>query len=578
MTRSVTESQGSEEFSREMQVNLNRDEVLDHLEALSSNQGSMYVHVGTGALRYIPRSDFKPVDWTVVKLDLSANQIEFDVPSSEGRVQKTARSVLKATSKALNTHCDKIKQDHGLDHFPTLAETQEILKQTKIEQMFEKMSLHDDRLQLASDEIETIRCCFANSLEGLDGIGSLEELAKVLTACARERLEAFEPLEQEEIKAIYNVLNMEQVKAYYELDASNEYHPTVVFKYLYEAVIAFEADPDKAKVSTAPGGEFLGVNGSYFLQNQQGERLWIFKPANEEKEGMMAGVPAGQGAKREHIACLLNHHMGYGIPYTAYVRIGGQEGSAQRFVQNCKGIINLQTMPDKAGILPRLTAASLQASLVFDMRFNNWDRHMGNLMFRLSADDLNVVMIDHGCILSTSVDDMPKFEQLSMPQMHAEMDHSLEVLFSEETERKDVEILRKHQIPEEAIARMKNATLVFRQAYEISATMRMSGRPEVGCYDVGLLVLKQSELLWSEAGVSKMQSQLEEVVPAKEAVVAHKVPLRRAKSMQKRNAMARDKGESIFLKLMYGSDQNDQIQEISWEQSILGSCANNKKV
>jgi hypothetical protein len=157
-----------------------------------------------------------------------------------------------------------------------------------------------------------------------------------------------------------------------------------------------------------------GEGGSYFLRNDQGRLLAVFKPKNEDafsttnpklqgRQPLEAnrGVQAGETAIREVAAFLLDHENFVGIPLTLLVRVyhpyfqGPVEGSLQLFVPHDCASWDLGP-----GLFDLL---DVQKIALLDLRFLNTDRHGGNILVRRDDSPLinpgkkcKLVAIDHG--------------------------------------------------------------------------------------------------------------------------------------------------------------------------------------
>lgn len=391
----------------------------------------------------------------------------------------------------------------------------------------------------------------------------LREKAEEVFTYAATRLQSPEPLDEAEIEQIHQLLFQPELEALSERE-QDFYHPARVFEILMKGVAGLRADA-AAKLSTEDEGR-RGVNGSYFIKSPQGEALLLFKPEEEESSAYDPAVPKGAAAKREHVACLLNYDRIYPIPYTAYVRLGGQVGSVQLFEKDCQPLTLLSEQD-----YSRLPSRPFQASLIFDMRFGNLDRHLGNLLCR----GKELFMIDHGaCMAGACVPekDFPlKLMQLVYPQMGEAWDEGLMQAISEMDIEKDRDIMLAHGMPERAIRRMENVSTFLKQAHVISLESRAEGISIVA-YDVGLLVLKNSETFEDAKKTDVLVGFLNQVILCKkafadpESVTSGKVFLARRQFVKVHPGYS-----DLLVSCLYGAQRGDDSpSRIDFEDSILG--------
>jgi len=167
-----------------------------------------------------------------------------------------------------------------------------------------------------------------------------------------------------------------------------------------------------------------GVNGTYFLKNVMGEKLAVFKPADEEghsinnpkadasSETDLEGIVTGECFKREWIASVLDEdedHF-YGVPDTTIVKIccrqftsGSREqladgswvyskiGSFQQYIAH-------DGSAEDVGV-SQFPVKEVHKIGILDLRIFNMDRHDGNILFKRNPNnpkDCTLIPIDHG--------------------------------------------------------------------------------------------------------------------------------------------------------------------------------------
>lgn len=517
----------------------------------------IYINTATGALKKIPPSDETGIlsltesrQWKQIKVHQSEGKLTFDTKSLEG-LNEISQTVLiqsfKAEAFSEVTH-DAVSSDRAFI------------------------------LQLCNQ-------CFGDEAASEISKGStLQEIAERIFEHTNNKLCSPVAIHTQEIKDIYRLLFETSLSPYANRETADDYHPATVIKNLAEAVKALEVLGKEARISTGreEEGKFGGVNGSYFITDISHNKLWVFKPENEEKEGVAVGIHAGESAKREHLACVLNYddHV-YPIPYTAYVELEGKIGSVQLFQNNCVGLSVLLTS-ESSQSSSELSKKQLQESLVFDIRFGNLDRHLGNLLvFRgeesEEAHASSVVMIDQGLCLSDSPEDPLKLEDLGLSQMSESWDPNYAQRVLNVDIEKDARILGEHGIPPETINRMKRATIFLQRALEVSNANQERGF-SITPYDVGLIALKNSRAFWSDEGLEKALALLNAIIPSKE--IAQKSKFSHAKMLMERKkfVVAHPEMSDIEVSCIFGCAQNDESSKrIDWSDSIIGKYTTSNK-
>ncbi len=344
-----------------------------------------------------------------------------------------------------------------------------------------------------------------SELEVLQTAISKDQAAELIFLFARKTLEAPEPLEEDSIKAIYRLLFESPLADISMKNISNIDHPANIFFNLFDTIEAITINPEKAKEKTMLGSDFDGVNGSYYLKGKSdlGKNLWVFKPENEEKnfktqELYKKGIKPGQAAKREHVAYLLNYHQMYHIPFTAYVKIKGQVASIQAYQDNCKKLAYIYDWP-----LELIPPYDFQAIVIYDLRFGNTDRHDGNILCKFEYGEEgfqtkanikqfeNIFAIDHGFSMSNSFEDDILIEMTALRQLEENVEDSLKNHILNIDINKDSELMKKHQIGNEATEWMEFATQCLQLAIKFSEENKQSFGVEVSLANIALLLIRE---------------------------------------------------------------------------------------
>lgn len=421
---------------------------------------------------------------------------------------------------------------------------------------------------------ESIKDCFGiTAYEKINSKTSDNEIIQLIFDFAKQRLANPLPLDENEITKIYHLL-FETNLTHFSEKEQDPYHPAKVFHTLMECVKGFQKNGSEAKKTTGEGNTFSGVNGSYFILNETGKKMMVFKPENEEKEGIAKGIKAGEGAKREHLACVLNYDRIFPIPFTCYVQFQGQNGSGQIFLNNSRPLNLLRFSPDMEKYTDTLPKRDLQASLVFDILFENLDRHLGNLMCRLESEDgipQETFMIDHGLCIPALSGDSLKIEQLGLPQMKESWDESLVKFLLNFDIDKTCQLMEKHGIHEEAIKRTRRAANFLQEGLKIVKASE-EGMLNLSLYDLGLIVLKNQDHLWTDTDAEKLLKLITFIPPLKQKIV-NENPSKAKMTLMRRNFVKEHpEFNDTQISCLFGASPQDETQErIDWSISILGT-------
>lgn len=379
------------------------------------------------------------------------------------------------------------------------------------------------------------------------------------------RLMLKDPLNEIEIKTLFRSLSSMDTRYLFETNFAGGFESILTLYRLNDLVNWFEAFPIREIKKCTAGEGRGGVNGSYFLCNTFGEPEWVFKPQDEEASDLMLGVCAGEGAKREHLASALNREGFYPIPLTLFVSLNGQVGSLQHYIKSSKTLHEIMTSEHSSDLVRVIGKDAIHASLIFDMRFNNWDRHLGNLLF----GEGNTYMIDHGACMTTSRDDPPKMEQLSLPQSHEgwgqkSLDY-LQCLDSRIIAR-DAAIMKEHGVGQRAIDRMINGTiLLVRSVIQASED---KGIELFSPYDIGFFFLREYSRVW-EGDLESSLAFFREVIAEKRKF---SVGMSKVAIIKARRAYEKQQTNPRLVELLYGVEIGSDAgpDQIDWGHSILG--------
>jgi hypothetical protein len=193
-----------------------------------------------------------------------------------------------------------------------------------------------------------------------------------------------------------------------------------------------------------------GLGGTYFINNEKGRSIAVFKPRDEEAlapnnpkahagaclgaPGMKAGVLVGEAALNEYATYLLDQWaepaLRAGVCATGIVRFAHSmffsaeedQGSVFRQVKDKVG--SFQLFADHECTAEDYSYSCFSGDAVhriamLDIRLCNTDRHTGNILVKHqrhpSGDRLSLIPIDHGFALPAEVGDAT-FDWVYWPQ------------------------------------------------------------------------------------------------------------------------------------------------------------------
>ncbi|MCB1119045.1 MAG: hypothetical protein KDK65_03710 [Chlamydiia bacterium] len=288
----------------------------------------------------------------------------------------------------------------------------------------------------------------------------------------------FEPLSEKEILLWDAEITVKAL----QLDPDD---PVAVIHDLAQAILALDQG------GMVPIGE-PGYNSTFFLRDTNGNVLWVFKPEDGES-AVCEGIQVGGGARREHVASLLNYHHRYPIPFTAYVSLNGRVGSVQRFQNGCQTLSEIRDQIPGARHKVQLPLKALQGLTLFDLRFGNCDRNSANILCHKSMSN-DLVMdqlfgIDHGSSMSSLASDPLLMDYLNIASVFlAPMDHDLVTFIRAIDVEKDGKIMLDHGIGEEAVKLMKQSTALLQAAVALSERSRNMGRATLSLAEIAHII------------------------------------------------------------------------------------------
>jgi len=258
-----------------------------------------------------------------------------------------------------------------------------------------------------------------------------------------------------------------------------------------------------------------GLGGTYFLKDQDGASIAVFKPRDEEPMalnnpkvhagegkgmGLKEGVLVGDASLNEYAAFLVDQAsssaLQAGVCPTALVRVANsvffsakeRRNSAFRVIKDKVGSFQLFAKHDctSEDMGPsKFPANQVHRIAVLDIRLCNTDRHSGNILVReRDGRDVQLIPIDHGYALPGEVGGAT-FEWLSWP--------AAKLPFSAEMRRDildidldSVEAALRRRLPalrEECLVTLRTCTALLQAGVEAGLT----------AYDIGSMMTRPEE-------------------------------------------------------------------------------------
>jgi len=212
-----------------------------------------------------------------------------------------------------------------------------------------------------------------------------------------------------------------------------------------------------------------GIGGTYFIQNEQGQKLAVFKPTDEEPGAEFNPkdpqpnplLPPGGGSIREVAAYILDNgfagvpetYLISGIQHCAFNSPQPKSGSLQRYIENIE---------DHEMSSSFFAVEDVHKMGILDIRLVNMDRNSENYLI-LNSVNPKLVPIDHSYILPPSLSFVwfawLYWKQAKQPfsKEHLNYIENLDI-------RRDSEILARLGFEPESIRTMKISTTLLKIA------------------------------------------------------------------------------------------------------------------
>jgi hypothetical protein len=212
-----------------------------------------------------------------------------------------------------------------------------------------------------------------------------------------------------------------------------------------------------------------GIGGTYFIQNEQGQKLAVFKPTDEEPGAEFNPkdpqpnplLPPGGGSIREVAAYLLDNgfagvpetYLISGIQHCAFNSPQPKSGSLQRYIENIE---------DHEMSSSFFAVEDVHKMGILDIRLVNMDRNSENYLI-LNSVNPKLVPIDHSYILPPALSFVwfawLYWKQAKQPFSNEHLNYiqNLDI-------RRDSEILARLGFEPESIRTMKISTTLLKIA------------------------------------------------------------------------------------------------------------------
>lgn len=390
--------------------------------------------------------------------------------------------------------------------------------------------------------------------EDVSRLGSPKDKLDQYISQVNSRISTPEPLSEEVVSQIHSRFFQEPYNSFsrdYLNDPTNPVYIISSIKDYYEG--------GRAKSFVGDSGISFGVNQSKILYNSSETPAWIFKPSSGECESHVTGIELGKSFTREVLASSLNYNQIYPIPKTLCATIGSEIGSIQQFKSGYQNLSRAVTLfvDNHYNSFSSIPLKPLQASVIFDIIFNNADRHLGNLMISGEGD---LIMVDHGLILSESPTDCMKLEQIALPQMTQDWDDDL-IKSIDFDLTKETEILSSFEISPRAINRCKRA------AQFIKLSLEYGLRP----YDVSLIAIKCFDYFWNDDKFELIKDLISKIPDLRKKDLSTNIKIIKARQdFLKTNPQFSEP----LISCLFGAKRGEDYPPgyIHWYESILGKA------
>lgn len=256
-----------------------------------------------------------------------------------------------------------------------------------------------------------------------------------------------------------------------------------------------------------------GSGGAYFMQDELGQLIAVFKPIDEEPmavnnpqglpltsdgEGLKRGTRVGEGALREVAAYILDHPrsgrrsyfgdgIGFsGVPPTVMIRClhkGFNHPQGYEFALKNMKIGSLQMFVNNYGSCedmgPRaFPVEEVHKISVLDIRLANADRHAGNILVRKERAEgqISLVPIDHGYCLPEKFEDCT-FDWLYWPQARQPYNPEIIDYIKSLDAEQDIALLKFHgwELSLECSRTIRISTMLLKKGVERGLTPHAIG-------------------------------------------------------------------------------------------------------
>jgi hypothetical protein len=242
-----------------------------------------------------------------------------------------------------------------------------------------------------------------------------------------------------------------------------------------------------------------GVGGTYFLKDELGDNIAVFKPEDEEAfavnnpkpenqgQPYKHGIVVGEAAAKEVAAYLLDSKSRFHeVPATVMVRCT-HEAFYSEYEREHKikpqpktkvGSLQMYIPHDCASwdIGPsNFPVKEVHKIALLDCRLMNLDRHGGNILVEKSKGGYKLHPIDHGYSLPHKMAET-WFEWLTWPQAKVPFDEETKAFVKAIDIDEDVELLRKElNLDEECLSLLRVSTLLLKKAVAAGLTLKDLG-------------------------------------------------------------------------------------------------------
>jgi len=248
-----------------------------------------------------------------------------------------------------------------------------------------------------------------------------------------------------------------------------------------------------------------GTGGAYFIKGQEGDRIAIFKPHDEEpgspsnpKTSLMSssssssspgrkGIKLGEAALRERAAFLLDRKGFFDVPFTTLAEVyfpsddspspsnNKKLGSLQQFVPHLYSCMDIG-----AGNFP---AQEVHKIGILDIQMFNTDRHGGNILVQKGSglNNLRLIPIDHGYCLPDTLSEA-WFDWLYWPQAKQPFNAAAKEYVEQIDIERDMKMLREElAIRPECLKTMKISTMLLKKGVRADLTL----------FDIGNMICRR---------------------------------------------------------------------------------------